>query len=860
MRSVPGKCLRKGILLLSLTSMLFFSTNLFSQIKKFPPIPNGTNSNPPNAAAPTKAPETAPAAKLAYPVETKPTPPAAPAPTPETQLSLPIELGAPIQTAEGTTLTLANAEVKYTGTAPVKYQWQVVSGPADKMKITNPAVLKAQVEIGNLDAPTAFLLRLQVSAGNLTQAKDLQVNVYPAKLYFIKKMGGGWIGVDHMGDKWVAARSSEILIFDAKFSLLTKIPLKQPIAQFFPILYPNGKSSLFIQTPEGNWSVLDSDPVSGNKKTELLMLGSKIRRVVPFDWQGSPYIFALLPDHIELWNLSDPTHPKLKSSIGTGLKNPLYLAFADRLLYVADETSIHLLEYPSGNLIASVPSGGSITSLSHYQVDNKNFLLTSIGQDRSQQGRKDYALRIFELDASGRLGSEHRISFSEVAPIERATVIPNQGKGIVSIVGKNGVELRLADLRTFKEIPLQGESAKNLLPLFDLETGLLDNQLIVVAEEAAQLKVIQLQPQGEPATSYNATSIRNLFGMVSAAWLSTPEQGDKFLAGDEGTTQGGSLAIVDLAQLEIRQSLRGVSTSYPVSGKIVPNSPFHPVLFRLEKTDPKGGKRGEAQLGLLSGLEGESVQMEISSPFLEKISPQSRLRGIAVFAKATANSLRMILGLSGNTPTAPGGGVLILDKLATQSAAAVLNLTSFQSAPYFPIPVVRDVTLNQTGKTAYIAAGEGGIIALDLETKQIVSQMKLNAPGWIADRVVLSKQEDIVFVSFLNSLTRIALIKVFGIINGKLQEYGTIPNLSAIPSVEGIRAPKPALTQDDLYLFTSIQPNVLAIFNLSNPSNPTKIHEVSLEGEIRNIAIANRYRDIFVALGPAGIVKLMFGF
>jgi hypothetical protein len=171
------------------------------------------------------------------------------------------------------------------------------------------------------------------------------------------------------------------------------------------------------------------------------------------------------------------------------------------------------------------------------------------------------------------------------------------------------------------------------------------------------------------------------------------------------------------------------------------------------------------------------------------------------------------------------------------------------------------MALTTNEKTAYLASGEGGVMVLDLESKQILSQMKLNAPHWLADRVLLSHQEDMVFVSFLNPLTRTAIIKLFGITpNRQLQEYGTISSLSAIPSVEGFRAPKPAITEDDRYLFTSTQPNVLTIFNLSDPAQPEKIQAASLEGEIRSIAIANRYRDVFVALGPVGLVKLIFGF
>jgi len=38
------------------------------------------------------------------------------------------------------------------------------------------------------------------------------------------------------------------------------------------------------------------------------------------------------------------------------------------------------------------------------------------------------------------------------------------------------------------------------------------------------------------------------------------------------------------------------------------------------------------------------------------------------------------------------------------------------------------------------------------------------------------------------------------------------------------------------------------------------ITTVELEGDIRGVALANRFKDVFVAVGQAGIAKLEFGF
>ncbi|MDX1385963.1 MAG: hypothetical protein R3257_00125, partial [bacterium] len=76
----------------------------------------------------------------------------------------------------------------------------------------------------------------------------------------------------------------------------------------------------------------------------------------------------------------------------------------------------------------------------------------------------------------------------------------------------------------------------------------------------------------------------------------------------------------------------------------------------------------------------------------------------------------------------------------------------------------------------------------------------------------------------------------------------------------GIRAPRLALTDDDLYLFVPMKGNQLTALNLSNPARPFEIITTKVGGEIRGISLANKFRDIFVALGSGGVAKLEFGF
>ncbi len=117
------------------------------------------------------------------------------------------------------------------------------------------------------------------------------------------------------------------------------------------------------------------------------------------------------------------------------------------------------------------------------------------------------------------------------------------------------------------------------------------------------------------------------------------------------------------------------------------------------------------------------------------------------------------------------------------------------------------------------------------------------------------------FVSFVQASSRQVIVKIFSV--GReltLQELGTFANLGAVETPTGWRASPLALTEDDRFLFIPEPQGHLAVYNFSNPAQPLKVAEHIFPGEIRDITIANRYRDVFVALGHKGLWKLNFDF
>ncbi|MCC6272132.1 MAG: hypothetical protein IT572_01585 [Deltaproteobacteria bacterium] len=777
----------------------------------------------------------------------------------ESQAMIQLSVGEPIKTAEGSTLVLDKVQANYGGKTPLKFLWTILSGPPDSIKIHKPGDLQPRVILGDLDAPTEWVLRLQASDGKTETSADLKISAFPARLQAVGRIGGAWVGVKRMGDKWVAARGNDVEIFGPDLSPLAKIGLQRSVAQFFAMVDAAGKGTIYVQVPEGTWSVLQSDPVNGFKKIDFPPLGKNIRRrIIPFDYEGVPYFFALLERSIDLWNLSDPLHPKLKTSLGGFLKNPLFLAFSQRNIYVAEEDSIHLIDFSTGNLVASIPSGGSITSLATYSVDGKNYLMAAIGADRTAQGRKDYGLRIFEIDTGGRLGGDRRVTVGESLPIDHATLIPGANLALLSVPGAQGLSLRMIDLKQGKEVPLSGDAAQGFLAISEVTTGRVADNSVALIADGNQLKVLAFRPQGE---GYSVTQLKSLPGILSAAWVKASPDATRVWVGDEGTQAGGALGVLNGQDFTVSEAANAPDGTYPAHADFRSGGDLSPLLYLAE--DPTALKRGAAEglLGLASSNPKDPAGVELSTHLIGAVSPQGQLRGSGIAGRSLETGLRIAVAIARVSGNIGGAGVAILDKPAAQPAKAFLTGDLVKALGLIPLQDARDVALTADGKGAFAAAGATGLIAIDLEKKSPVARMSLGTEEWIADRVLLGSRGDLAVVSFVNRATRKVLIKTFGIgANFQMQEYGSLAGLPAAATVEGVRAPRPALTEDDLYLFVPIQPRVLGVFNLSNPADPAKIAELEVDGEIRGVALANRFKDIFLALGPAGVAKLNFGF
>lgn len=806
--------------------------------------------------------------------------------TAETQPLIQIDLEDSMRLAEGTTFYMEEAKVDYGGKRSLKYQWELISGPEEKIEIQGKNELKALITLGNLEQPQDFVLGLKVTDGLTESIQQIKITGFPAKLQGVSRTGGAFTQVQHMGDKWVILRGQTLEIRNKDLKTIAQIPVETGVKNYFTTVDKTGQGSLFVQDPKGSWALYRYDPLEEFKVTRLPMMGNKIRKVVPFELNGDPYIFALLEKSVELWNLKDPKRPRLKSSLRTQLKDPMYLSFLGRNLFVADEDNIETIEFSTGQPVASVASGGSITALQTYALDDKQYLMAAIGKDRTAKQRQDYGLRLFEIGSGGRLGQERRVAIGEGAAVESAYVIPGTQQAMVKLLKEGQLNLGLYDLQKEKLLPLNFDKKPEFISIADLATGKIDGTPVALIADGNQLRVLSFQGEGTPPQSFQVKETQAFPGLLRAIWIISDAEGQNIWVGDEGSTSGGAIARLEGPQLKVLSSTN-VSGMVPLAAagdrnqnlvgvlNLVGDPKNLPMdqaegslsLFALDATDPGksskvflGQKTAEGELrplGLDLGLPAapEAPKSKAKEKSTDEADPSNEA------PKAPASGTLLGVAISRVSGALGGAGLGLFTKGRDQSNEAFLQQDLSGMMDLVPLPAARDVALTQDGKGAFLASGVDGVIGVQLQDKNPVARMSLGTKDWFADRVQLAHNGTFLLASFLNPGSRQVILKIFGIgENMQMQEYTTLTGLMAIETVEGLRAPGMALTSDDLYLFFPKAGKRLVVMNLSNPAKPFEITSLELMGEIRDVSLAAKFKKVLVALGSLGVVQLEFGF
>ncbi len=797
--------------------------------------------------------------------------------TPEPDLEIPQaqEQGTEIQSAiriqppsvlnlpEGTSVVLADQlQVNYSGNRSLQYFWEWEGPPPSSFEIMGNNDASTMLVVGDIENPVEAILKGRISDGVTEVSVRLPLRVFPAQFKLIAQSPAPWLGLEHWGDRWVAARNRQLDFYDPQMQWKESIPLETDLRRFFSFTHRQNPalSGVFVQDTQGAW-ILVQGP---GQVYKLPSLGRKIQSVTSFDLEGQPFVFALLEKSVELWNLNDPRRPVLKGATAVSLKDPQILSFYDRFVYVADEQNLQILDFSSGAPVAILPSGGSITGLVNYSVAGKNFLVASIGQDRSSQGRKDFGLRVFEVLANGRLGAEQRIKITDSGkslPVQSLQIIPGVQQALMVVEGSRGFEIKIYDAATWREIPITFEQVPTFLTLPIVRTGKINGERVALTVEENQLRIWAFQAQGEPMVSYQAREMAVKPAIKSAAWVKSDSKGQQLWVGDEVSAVGGSVAWLQGNDLQV-QAVKNSPGFFPLDGVFPQGATEGAVLYLLAgdpRTLPEGSVLGG--LGMVPQSPGAWNQLQRTAPFLGKLEAQGAVVPLGIHGAMQGQDLTLGIALSRLGNSAGGAGLGILKKLGSEDSAAFVEKKLVELLELIPFQDVRDVAFSNDGKSAFLAAGVSGILTLDVPRKLPLSRMTLGSNDWLADRVLLSHGGNLVFVSFVHASSRQVIVKIFSV--GRdltLQEFGTFANLSAVETPTGWRAVPLALTEDDRFLFIPEPQGHLAVYNFSNSAQPLKVAEHTFPGEIRDITIANRYRDIFVALGHKGLWKLNFDF
>lgn len=845
--------------------------------------------------------------------ETSPNVPETPAsknqpPSSQAQSLLQIQSLAPIEIAEGSSFFVEGLSVSGAGDKTLRYTWRLKEGPQDKIILEDIQGPRPLVRLQPVEQPTTFDLELTVSDGQATGVQSFTIKAFPARLQKAAAGGGAFVKVRNLGMQWVTLRGSQLEVYSDGLKPSGQLPLDFTAAKIFTTTATQSRAT-YLRDPQNHWWLAEQnaeDPTQFDRR-RLPMLGNKIRDLLPLNFQNEPYGLALLENSVELWNFSDSRKPKLKSSVRLQISNPNQVAFNGNHLFITNEETLASVELSTSRMIASIPIGGSVTSLKSIAVGKKNFLIATLGQDRTPQNRQDYGLKIFEILEGGRLGPEKRISVMDGASVEAAQVIPKSPQVLLSIFKEDRFQLMIWDLAQQKPVSLKVQKDTPLLAPRQFVLQLREDILELVVADGTRLREFTLKKM-EDSAAYEATERSHVSGIMDALWAELDPQGKTLWVGDEGTVLGGAVAKLNPQSLKVNSDwnhpgLFPLSTVFirdpqqspkPLKEKAKDSSDTNQPKGKVKTDVAKTQKSSQSKIAKTSHTpQGAMVLLAPSAPpeqllakslsalaWIDPIAEKPMIMSQPFLGGGVAASAGKAFGIAmqydnkgmlvavamtkpkgGLKDQAGTAGVALLRKAAAQKISAFLQSDLLSKMEWIPLPEARDVALSLDGKAAFVASGIEGVVVLDLQEKQASQRMSLGSNDWVADRLLLSHNGQLLLASFIQTSTRQVIVKTFGVDeNYQLQEYSTLTGLMAIETAEGYRAPGLSLTQDDLYLLAPLSSNLLSVFNFSNPGDPVLITQGKAGGAIRYISISPNFSDIFLALGPVGVERWEFSF
>ena len=761
--------------------------------------------------------------------------------------------------AEGVRLTLEGVSVQSSTGKALNYFWELVAGPGEAIKIEPRNSLTPTLTMGELTQNTTFVLRLTVSDGVNESSADLKLQVFATKLEEKGALGGSIDAVAHLGENYLVGQGNELQLYDANFLKVASSLSDDFIKKIYGLHDTHQQFFAYVQSVQGKWEFVQLAANNVLIKQALEALPAEVYEFHSFYLLGKPYAYTLDPQGVKLWDLEDPKAPKLSKEMPSASTQAVHLSQYDRYLYLADETNIHLFDFNNSLLLASLSSGGSITHMETVELavsgKPKVFLIVTVGTDRAGQGRQDYGVRLFAIEEAGKLRDEGRILLKDNPPVEAFHLIPGANKGLVVVRHQNQVSLRLVDLNTRTEIALQGIEGIGFTKLSDLETGKIKTEPVTVVADGGGLKVLSFAPKADGKT-YQVAQKFMIPGLANASWVMGLNE--KLLLVGDGV--GGALNLVSVPDLKVVENLPVPFARQMFPAKKMTQQHFWGLLADVQPTGLK-----------LWLFDADGDKAKVKTETLTWDNTGLNPTGFDTVQVAGKNYLAI------SAMPATSGGALVVKPwpaIATKVEKPIvkkgpqLTTKTPESVPStipmtmtYPLTEAYDVVLAPSGAYAYVATGAEGITCVDLLQGRPKSRVRLVLADFIAKGVWLSADGNLLVGAFLRPATQEILIKLYLVQDGyKMVEVGTVSGLPAYRVGAEWKVLPIAFTVDTNFLFVPIGVEGLAVYNISNPKNPSRVAQFKSGKEILGVAILGKYEKFVVAKGAQGITMVQFGF
>lgn len=768
------------------------------------------------------------------------------------------------------------------------YQWGLAQGPADKIQIVKGDVLQGSFKILEVNEVTPFVLRLSVSDGTEQASSDVKVTAYPVQLSLRSHLGGITRQVERLGENTYVTRGRTLEVYDSQFNLVDKVNLENPILELSAFSL-KGRNYLYAITESGEWWYLDVTDTK-NVSKNLVQKSVTFRDLKITSSNEEAFGLALDKDKALLWNLSNPAQPQLKAELKGPYQDLKKAILVGKKIYLADRNNISSLDASSGILNAAIPVGGNITGLDIVENAGKLFLVTSLGAQEGKLG-SDYGLRVFELGAAGKLINEQRFRLKGNPPIEKMTPLPQSSKVLLAVQSKDRLELRVFDLSSKTEVPLDIANDLKIAILLDMAGGVLNNIPLAILADASALKVLKLSPVGNPATRLKVENFKISYSTLAAGAVKLLPNSNSLFLMDFGSMQNPNLPAlleINTSDLSLKSSLSLGDSSYFSDFAVTSLSKFNfganlndessqnspqSLPASLPSTNPASSQ--PAPRNTDGFLRAFTMDPKASRSFLSAqrifggLVGSNSSRPFGMDAKVIGNSVVLATAVSKVSGVGYKSGLYILRMPTTADPAVLLKGDLSQILSYVPLSDARDVKISDNGKWALVAAGAEGLAIVDLEKNQISAKQN-PSPGATADRLILSHDQKKVFISFLeassapldpNATSSLpASIYVYYFNEGQIGLWGNLKGLASITLPYAVRTGSFDLSADDIYLFVANGVEGIRVYNASDPSAPVLVYRLPTFGLAVSVVVGNQYKNIYIADLINGLEMAEFGF